>query len=339
MDEETIETLTSRLGSQDASARASAAYLLGKRAGEIVSTKNHAAFSALLGALDDELPIVRANAAESLGKIGLPDAVPHLIGLLDDKDDLAMRKASEALSSMKAGAAVPKLLSILLSSTGVIPLERGYNAAVALREIGDSSCAQGLIIAAGNPDSQVRAHAAKALGGINAPNVQETLLSALRDQDWLVRLNAAQSLGVRGEQSAAPHLIGALKDEDTMVQATAVEALGRLRAPSALPHILPLIAEGEERIICKAADALCEIGPGSAEDLRSFIRAARNVKVRSGHERGLQWALQAIGRTYENWASQLGKTGHSKQGSIQPPPRFGGNASAGQMRGRAKNRV
>jgi hypothetical protein len=51
---------------------------------------------------------VRRAAAEALGEIGSPEAVPHLIEVLKDEDKLVRQAAAEALGKLAEGLSVPQ---------------------------------------------------------------------------------------------------------------------------------------------------------------------------------------------------------------------------------------
>ncbi|WP_243684210.1 HEAT repeat domain-containing protein [Methanosarcina barkeri] len=55
------------------------------------------ALPALIGALDDSNPKVRTAAAEALGKLNTPEAVPDLINALNDPDSPVKKTAIASL--------------------------------------------------------------------------------------------------------------------------------------------------------------------------------------------------------------------------------------------------
>ncbi len=318
-----IELLLENLQSGDSHARSSAAYLLGQRASELTGPQRDSAVSLLIGAFGDEPSMLRANAAETLGKLKATSAISALTGILDDADEAVMKKAAEALCIMKAREAAPKLLEIVLSSKAVLKMHRGHAAAVALRGIGEPSCAPNLVLALRSQNAQVRAHAAIALGGTNVPGVNEALISALKDLDWMVRFNAACSLGeLKNGKSLRPLMRTLNTDEDGIVKSGAARSLGNLGNPSALPHLLSCISGGNERLIRDSAEALSKIGPRDIMDLRQLASVICTVKERSRKEPVLREGLGCLWKTYAEWTERLGRMcslGHSR---IRPPPRF-----------------
>ena len=91
---------------------------------------------------------VRAAAAEALGAIGDPQAVPALIQALGDSDSAVRRAAAEALGKLGDPQAIPALIQAL-----------------------------------GDSDRDVRRAAAEALGAIGDPQAVPALIQALGD-DW-----------------------------------------------------------------------------------------------------------------------------------------------------------
>ncbi|MBN2122040.1 HEAT repeat domain-containing protein [Candidatus Micrarchaeota archaeon] len=318
-----IELLLENLQSRNSSSRSSAAYLLGQRASEIAGPQRDSAVSLLIGAFGDEPSMLRANAAETLGKLKATSAISALTGILDDADEAVMKKAAEALCIMKAREAAPKLLEIVLSSKAVLKMHRGHAAAVALRGIREPSCAPNLVLALRSQNAQVRAHAAIALGGTNVPGVNEALISALKDLDWMVRFNSACSLGeLKNGKSLRPLIRTLNTDEDGIVKSGAARSLGKLKKPSAVPHLLSCIRKGDERLIREAAQALSEIRPRGIDDLRLLANAIREIKKRTIQEPVLREGLGCLWETYSKWAARLSRMRSRGNSGIRPPPRF-----------------
>jgi HEAT repeat protein len=90
-----------------------------------------------------------------------------------------------------------------------------------------------------------------------------SLIEFLRAEETDLRMHAALALGEHEELSAASALISALNDPDVNVRYHVIEALGKLRATEA---VAPLLAVAESRdffLSFAALDALAEIGDGS----------------------------------------------------------------------------
>jgi HEAT repeat protein len=168
-----------------------------------------AAAPALVAALDDPDPHVRAVAVRSLGRLApdVPGAVPALVGLFPDLG--AIRAVAEFRA---AGAeAVPRLTELL-----------------------------------NHPDPAVRRNAARTLGRIGeaARPSAPALAARLTDDDPAVREYAAKALGGIGPSAAAavPELVKLLDDPEPQVRQGAVVALGDMReaAKEVLPRLRAL---------------------------------------------------------------------------------------------------
>jgi HEAT repeat protein len=186
---------------------------------------------ALVRALQDDDPHVRAVAALSLSVIG--DAGPAAIPVLRD-----MLKTGERLAALKALArygpeaepVIPRLSELLQDG-----------------------------------DSEVRWRAAMTLGKIGpaARGTVPALMASLQDDDALVREHAAEALGDIGPDAreAVPALTAALRDPDARVRRDAVRSLGQLgtAAKAAAPAIRPLLNDKDDRVRRAARTALEQV--------------------------------------------------------------------------------
>ena len=128
------------------------------------------------------------------------------------------------------------------------------------RTAGDGRLAQFLA----HPDTDVRVHAATALGRLWWPEegaaVTAPLIVALSDDQAAVRAAAAFALGMRGDPSAGNALSALglhpeLKDPHPLVRARAVEALSKLERPDLHPGILQALADVDARVRLEAVVA------------------------------------------------------------------------------------
>lgn len=108
---------------------------------------------ALLGALQDPVWRVREEAAATLGKLKLPEAVTPLIQSLQDAYWQVRQLSARALGRLKAAQAVDALITYALRHD-IANLRK--EACVALGEIGHASALSALTVGAQDPDPEVR---------------------------------------------------------------------------------------------------------------------------------------------------------------------------------------
>jgi HEAT repeat protein/lysophospholipase L1-like esterase len=215
------------LRDRDSEVRAAAAWALTR-------TPSAATVPALVAALEDPSPAVRAEAADALGSAGAAAAAarPSLFDLTTDASEPVRWSAARALS--RIGVASPewteRLAGVLRSDD---PYVRGFGAWT-LGEIGPaaSDAVPELVEALARDEAYGRGGAAAALarmGPYAAPAVP-VLTRALGHAEARVRWNAARALGHVGPQAApaVDALTALLRDRDGMVRRHAARALGRI---------------------------------------------------------------------------------------------------------------
>jgi|GEM_PF-3411545 len=155
-----------------------------------------------------------------------------------------------------------------------------WDAALALREIGDERAVEPLINALRDEYPDVCRAAAEALGKIGDKKAIEPLIIALRDKDWRVRWDAALALREIGDKRAVEPLINALRDGSPDVCRAAAEALGKIGDKKAIE---PLIIALRSLFVRYAAiEALEKIEPEwhktevAKKQVPEFINALRN---------------------------------------------------------------
>jgi hypothetical protein len=98
-------------------------------------------------------------------------------------------------------------------------------------------------------DSDVRVHAATALGWVGGKDAVQPLLVALEDSNPYVRRYAARALCWVVDKTAVDGLVEALKDEDTYVRRYAARALGWSHDERAVRPLLELLAQDENTTV------------------------------------------------------------------------------------------
>ena len=157
--------------------------------------------------LESPNPRMRSQAAEDLGKLGRPVAVPVLTEALQDDVNTYVRSAS----------------------------------AEALGRIGDARAIFPLMDALRDPCSFVRRAAAIALGQMEAREAQGALLRTLEDSNFYVRRAAINAIGKLGLPDLSAKLIPFLNVEDPRIRRTTIIALRRLGAQEAIPTMVEVL--------------------------------------------------------------------------------------------------
>lgn len=217
----------------------------------------------LLSALGHPDPAVQYAAAEALGELRAPSAVPALVdALAGDRHPGVRWKAAEALARIGAPA-VDALVGILHHPDEDVR----WKAAIALGEIGDDRAIPPLIELLGDPDRFVQSRAAYALGEFG------------RKATSLLRLALAQG---------TPH-----------VRKGAVTALREIRDPDALDDLQRALSDPDRAIVSAALDALMHHGeegyrriihflssasPGAREEVAGALREVPNQRLLRGFE-------------------------------------------------------
>ena len=255
-------------------------------------------------ALYNLLPIdgsEKGAAIKALGLIGDRRATPAIIPFLQDKGN--REGAVTALGQIGDSRAVEPILATMLETE-----KRYRNAAIlALRRIGPSAF-PALVRELRSDQVLLRQAAAEALVGSDSASVNGALTVALKDPDDEVRASAALALGWKGNVRAVPALVGSLSDSSWQVVDSAVSALGEiglgatdtlltvLRSPEsgltvryqisralsamgrdAVPRLTAALSDSSASVQTWSAVALGEIGSASPETVQELERLAETA--------------------------------------------------------------
>ena len=232
----------------------------------------------------------RANAAEKLGRMGSPKAVPSLLRVIrdmKDEDEDVRGAALRALGRIRDAGALPGLIDalgypeaslppriaeiiVMFGKDAVSPLMaelrnvesdvRRMWAAEILGWIGDPKAAVPLMESLGDVSPEVRAKAAGGLGKIRDARAVDRLLEMLlSDPIPFVRTRVAQALGAIGHPKVIDHLIHVLKDPEWWVRIRAIEALEQIGMDSS-GALLVALEDDDEEVRHRAAMALERMG-------------------------------------------------------------------------------
>jgi HEAT repeat protein len=221
--QDAIQQQQQRLNSSDVEERRDAVMRLG-------AMRREAASRAVLPALQDSAPIVRATATKAILSLGSDASAGYLLPLLNDKDEFVRRETAYALGHTRSRTATSALSERLLTDK-----EDGVRAAaaVALGEIADEAAVVPLVQALSStkkPNMFVLRAAAVALGKIRSRAGTAALIATLGNEKLPsdVRREAARSLGLIGDPAAADALRAASTDPDPYLSEIAFEALKKL---------------------------------------------------------------------------------------------------------------
>ncbi len=195
-------------------------------------------------------PRGREKAAESLGDLGEPEALPALIEAVEHDLLSAVRLAAET-AVHKIG--VDELIWLLLNHED--PLIREA-AADGLRVVGSSRGVGALRQAlSADVDTRVRVASAEALGKIGGEKAEQGLLdAALGDEEAVVREAAVDGLAKQKADWTAEDLAELLRDDPAAeVRATTAWALGEFQDPVALGPLLDAFSDDPEQLVRRAA--------------------------------------------------------------------------------------
>jgi HEAT repeat protein len=240
------------------------------------------AVQVMVACLRDEQAIVRAQAAESLGRFS--SAVEQIIQMSKASTATTREAAIEALGRMPQPQALDRLLEAITDSNAGVRLA----AVRALGETGGSPrSTQTLIRLLREENSTLRGQAAASLAKIGAAAVPE-LIAISRDEHPSTRSLAIEALGEIGSSKAVAPLVEVLKMDTSGARGDAIEALGKIGDPQAIEPLLLVLKTGTTTIRKKAIAALSKFA-----DRR--VVEALVVALAEPHEEIRQLAVIGLG--------------------------------------------
>jgi HEAT repeat protein len=244
---------------------------------------------ALIDALADTSPQVRASVVSSLAMAGTDQAIEAVTrSACTDREAEVRRRAVYELGVMKD----ERWLDVLLQATRDTDEQVRADALYALRQTGrDESDALVTVFidAVSDPSACVREQACYALRYSQSQAVP-ALMRALADEDARVRLEAVISLGSLDAADAVDAIAGLMQsDPDEEVRSYAASALSDIRHPKAVQYLARPNASATEGVQQRAARIEALGGTRSAAALPVLCEALGDaaVEVRLGAARGL----------------------------------------------------
>jgi len=214
--------------------------------------------------------LIRHLAPPNAKKMREAGDVPGLVRALGHKDPGVQYAAAEALGELREPSAVPPLMDLLAADrySGV-----RWKAAEALARIGEPAVVP-LVGALHHPDEDVRWKAAIALGEIGDDRAIPHLIELLGDSDRFVQSRAAYTLGEFGTR-AAPLLRLALANGPPAVRRGAALALQKIRDPAALGDLLRAAGDPDGSVRSAALEALMHHGEEGYRRILLYLSASQ----------------------------------------------------------------
>lgn len=241
-----------------------------------------AAAPALLAAVESgKSPDLRGRAADRLGELRPPGAVPPLTRGLGDNSETVRRSAAVALGKLGPDAlpAVPALLEAAAR-------DEDHKVREALdRVCASTDAGPALAKAVGHKDAEVRLLALELLGQTgDAGAATKELEKALSDENPRVRVRAASALQQVGEHDKVvlPVLVSALGDKDNTGEADgALMQMGRRAVPELVKSVTAPERPAAGRMRAARLLAYAKLPAATVADLKSALKSDDPV-VRTG---------------------------------------------------------
>lgn len=325
--EPAVPALTAALSSDDPQVRQMAIKALGKM--------GTTALRPLLSIVRDEKQAEQAikGAAEALGLLGDPQAIPDLVALLRGRRGRNPAPVADALAAIGVPAvqalvdalpahsaelelrqaivsgltaigpvSIPALLAALDSTSTAVRSA----AEDALTRIGPPAI-EALLQALGSGDLNMRRRIAEILERIGDERIADPLVRMLsdKDQDPGLRVRVMHILGKIGYEGAVDPLVETMQnDPEEFVRREAVRTLMDLRSERAVGPLIDMLQDNELREY--ASTALVAVGEPAVEPLIMAISEGRNTGLRPAAVKALG-GIGSRGRLGEPTLSALAR--------------------------------
>jgi HEAT repeat protein len=144
-----------------------------------------------------------------------------------------------------------------------------------------------------DPDPNMRAIAAGALGYLEDPRAFQPLCHAFYEDDcWLVQFSAAVALGNLKNPQATWVLLEALGNEHVLMQEAAIAALGEIGAIETLPRLLRFVDAADWLLRKRLAEALGNLPSPQSQSALKFLQGDSNPLVAESARLSLQKLLE-----------------------------------------------
>ena len=186
-------------------------------------------------ALDDEDPIVRAQAVTRMGKHATPTVIPRLLGMLDSPHQLEREAAQACLDEYN-------FERYLLAYDTMAP-ETRHATGLLVKKVDPTMNSQ----LTAELQAPIRARRTRAIEIATTldliPDLFDALVPLLGDEDQYTRLDAVRALATCELAESQQALRRAVLDHSPLVSQAAEEALARFQSLNQEPAIKPAVAE------------------------------------------------------------------------------------------------
>jgi HEAT repeat protein len=270
-DASTVEMILGMLSGDDVLKRRAGAMALRPIKEMDIVKKNKAALDALSKAIKDPDWVVRREVLITIFEIAREKDIDTVVdidtvisALLGDEKPVVRSYAADVLGELRDPRAIPGLVRSLKD-----PEKSVYVASAdALVKIGNSDCtgALGAIIKDEKEGSIVRMEAIGVLRRINAPGAAQILASVLGSAESSVAIEAARALARVGTPNSVAALAEAAKSANSELRVSCAYALGLIGEPAAQEALLHLLEDSELQVVREAAHALLFVGSPAYAD-------------------------------------------------------------------------
>lgn len=236
-------------------------------------------------------------------------SVPVLIGYLSEKDDGVKRGAADGLGKIGDPQAVPALTGMVQNETLKPDVRRVATGALALIASRDSEPLLTAAITNTNTDNEVRAQVARGLGKIGTKSAIATLIQTLDDDDLKLRSASVAALAracqesldidktvdktadkVQNTSFRIPDLIAALNSPKPTIRFGAVQALQPLHIPTADSALIKTLLDTQNSSALRIAAANALGFPNNTVAVQPLIQTlnATDGEVAAAAQNALQ---------------------------------------------------
>jgi HEAT repeat protein len=228
----------------------------------------------VIAGLEDSSWRVRRSLVEGMTRRAAPEAIEALLRALREKhlDFGTVNGALQILREHEIDTSVSLIEFLKAEETDL-----RMHAALALGEHEELSAASPLISALNDPDVNVRYHVIEALGKLRAKEAVDPLLAVAESRDFFLSFAALDALAEIGDESVGSRIVPLLGDD--LLREAALRTIGRVGGPADIGNVVELLND-DASLAPAVAAASVEIFSrhcGEKEVVRAIVDKARTV--------------------------------------------------------------